>query len=66
MFGPKTYEDTGGRRKLFDEEFREVCSSPSIVRRVKSRRMGFSEHIARIGRKTNTCRSLVESRMEGD
>jgi hypothetical protein len=40
IFGPKRDEVTGEWRKLFDEELRDLYSSPSIIRMVKSRRMG--------------------------
>jgi hypothetical protein len=34
-------------------------SSPSIIRIIKSRRMRWAEHIARMGEKRNACRLLV-------
>jgi hypothetical protein len=39
IFGPKRDEVTGGWRKLHDEELHKLCSSPSIIRMIKSRRM---------------------------
>jgi hypothetical protein len=39
IFGPKRDEVTGGRRKLHKEEFRNLYSSPNILRMIKSRRM---------------------------
>jgi hypothetical protein len=39
IFGPKGNQMIGGRRKLHNEELRDLCSSRSIVRIVKSRRM---------------------------
>jgi hypothetical protein len=39
VFGPKRDEVTGGRRKLHNEELRDLYSSPSIIRIIKSRRM---------------------------
>jgi hypothetical protein len=39
IFGPKRDEVTGGWRKLHNEEFRDLYSSPSIIRMVESRRM---------------------------
>jgi hypothetical protein len=44
-------EVTGGWRKLHDEELRDLYSSPSIIRMIKSRRMRWAGHIARMGRK---------------
>jgi hypothetical protein len=39
IFGPRRDEVTGGWRKLHNEELRNLYSSPSIIRIVKSRRM---------------------------
>jgi hypothetical protein len=39
LFGPKGDEVTGKWRKLHDEELRDLYSSPSIIRIIKSRRM---------------------------
>jgi hypothetical protein len=60
VFGPKRDEVTGGRRKLHNEELHNLYSSPSIIRKIKSRRMRLSGHIARIGEKSNAYRILVE------
>jgi hypothetical protein len=51
IFGPKRDEVTGGWRKLHKEELRELYFSPSISRMIKSRRMRWSGHVARIGEK---------------
>jgi hypothetical protein len=51
MFGPKSDEVTGGRRKLRNEEPHDFNSSPSIIRITKSRRMRWVGHEARIGEK---------------
>jgi hypothetical protein len=40
IFGPKRAEVTGGWRKLHNEELQTLYSSPSIIRMIKSRRMG--------------------------
>jgi hypothetical protein len=40
IFGPKRDEVTGGCRKLRNEELHNLYSSPSIIRMIKSRRMG--------------------------
>jgi hypothetical protein len=34
---------------LHDEELRDLYSSPSIIRLIKSRRMRWEGHVARIG-----------------
>jgi hypothetical protein len=39
IFGQKNDEVTGGWRKLHNEELRDLYSSPSIIRIIKSRRM---------------------------
>jgi hypothetical protein len=47
IFGPKRDELTGGRRKLHNEELRDLYSSPStIIRIIKSRRMRWAGHVA--------------------
>jgi hypothetical protein len=51
IFGPKRDEVTGGRRKLHNEELRDLYSSPSIIRIIKSRRMRWVGHVARMGRR---------------
>jgi hypothetical protein len=50
---------TGGWRKLHNEELRDLYSSPSIVRIIKSRRIRWAEHVARMGEKRNAHRLLV-------
>ena len=50
VFGPKRDEVTGEWRKLHNEELRDLYSLPNIVRVVKSRRMRWAEHVARMGR----------------
>jgi hypothetical protein len=39
IFGPKRDEVTGEWRKIRSEELNDLCSSPNIVRMIKSRRM---------------------------
>jgi hypothetical protein len=50
IFGPKTNEVTGDWRKLHNKELRDLYSSPSISRKIKSRRMRWAGHVARMGR----------------
>jgi hypothetical protein len=59
MLGLKRDEVTGGWRKLHIEELHNMYSSPSIIRRIKSRRMRWAGHVARMGAKKNACRILV-------
>jgi hypothetical protein len=42
---------TGECRKLHNEELDDLCSSPNIIRIMKSRRMRCSGHVARMGEK---------------
>jgi ribosome biogenesis protein Tsr3 len=50
---------TGGWRKLHNEELHDLYSSPSIIRIIKSRRMRWAGHVARMGQKKNAYRLLV-------
>jgi hypothetical protein len=59
IFGPKRDEVTGGWRKLHNEELHNLYSSPSIIRMIKSRRMRWAGHAARMGEKKNAHRILV-------
>jgi hypothetical protein len=45
-FGSKRDEVTGKWRKLHNEELHDLYSSPSIIRRIKARRMRWAEHVA--------------------
>jgi hypothetical protein len=59
IFGPKKDEVTGQWRKLHKEELRELYSSPSIIRIIKSRRMIWAGHVAQMREKRNAYRLLV-------
>jgi hypothetical protein len=50
MFGFKRDEVIGEWRKLHNEELKDLYSSPNIVRVIKSRRMRWAGHVARMGR----------------
>ena len=50
VFGPKRDEVTGKRRILYDEELCAVQSSQNIIRIMKSRRLRWAGHVARMGR----------------
>jgi hypothetical protein len=54
IFGPKREGVTGGWRKLHNEELRDLYSSPSIIRMIKSMRMRWAGHVARMGER-GTC-----------
>ena len=49
IFGPRRDEVTGEWRKLHIEELNDLYCSPNIVRVIKSRRMKWAGHVARIG-----------------
>jgi len=49
VFGPKRDEVTGEWRKLQNEELSDLYSLPNIMRVVKSRRMRWAGHVARMG-----------------
>jgi hypothetical protein len=48
IFGLKRDEVTDEWGKLHNEELRDLYSSPSIIRIIKSRRMRWAGHIARL------------------
>jgi hypothetical protein len=49
IFGPKKDEVTGEWRKLQNEKLCDLYSSPSIIRIIKSRRIRWADHVARMG-----------------
>jgi len=51
IFEPKRDEVTGEWRKLHDEELNDLNTSSSIVRVIKSRRMRWAGHVARMDEK---------------
>jgi hypothetical protein len=51
IFGPKRDEATGEWRRLHNEELNGLYSSPNIIRVIKSRRMGWAGHVARMGKR---------------
>jgi hypothetical protein len=58
-FGPKTDEATGEWRRLHNKELNDLYSSPNIIRVIKSRRMRWVGHVARMGEKRGAYRILV-------
>jgi hypothetical protein len=59
IFGPKRDEVTGEWRNLHNKKLRDLYSSPSLIRIIKSRRMRWAFHVARIGEKRNAYRLFV-------
>jgi hypothetical protein len=59
IFGPKGDEVTGDWRKLHSEELHNLYSSPDIIRHIKSRRMRWAGHVARMGEGSNVYRFLM-------
>jgi hypothetical protein len=51
--GPKRNKVTGEWRKLHNEELRDLYSSTSIIRIIKTRRMRWAGRVARMGEKRN-------------
>jgi hypothetical protein len=49
IFGPERDEVTGDRRKLQSGELHNLYSSPDIIGQIKSRRMRWAGHVARMG-----------------
>ena len=58
IFGPRRNEVTGEWRRLHNKELNDLYSSPNIVRVIKSRRMGWAGHVARMGEEMGVHRVL--------
>jgi hypothetical protein len=59
IFGHKKDEVTREWRKLHNGELHNLYSPPDIIRRIKSRRMKWAGHVARMGEERKVCRVLV-------
>jgi hypothetical protein len=59
IFGSKRDEVTGDWRKLHNEELHNLYSSTNVIRMIKARMMTWTGHVARMGKKRNSCRILV-------
>jgi hypothetical protein len=64
IFRPMRDGVTGRWRKLYNEELHNLYSSPSTFRIIKSRRMRWAGHVARMGEKRNMYRLLVRKPKE--
>jgi hypothetical protein len=59
ILGRKRDEVTGEWRKLHNRELHNLYSSPGIIRQIKSRRMRWAGHVARMGEGRNVYGVLV-------
>jgi hypothetical protein len=59
IFGPKRDEVTGEWRRLHNKELYALYSSPNIIRVIKSRRLRWAGHVARMGERRGSSSVLV-------
>jgi hypothetical protein len=64
IFGPKRDEVIGRWRKQHNEELHNLYCSPSIIRMIKSRRMRWAGHVARMEIKRNAY--VFGGKLEGE
>ena len=64
IFGAKKDKITGEWRKLHNAELYALYSSPNVIRNLKSRRLGWAGHVARMEQSRNAYRVLVR-KLEG-
>ena len=60
IYGPKMFKVTAERRELHNEELKDLCSSPSIIQVIKSRRIRWTGNVAHMGERRGVYRVLVE------
>jgi hypothetical protein len=60
ILGPKRDEMTGSWRKLHNEELHNMYSSPNIIRMIKSRKLRWTGHVARMEEKKNCIGDIGE------
>jgi hypothetical protein len=65
-FGSRRDEVAGGWKGLRNEELHNLYSSPSVIRTIKSRRMRWSGHVARMGRRGTRIHYWWERQRERD
>ena len=66
IFGPRRDEVTGEWRRMHNEELNDLYSSPNIVRVIKSRRMRWVGHVARMDEERGCIVSWWGNRRERD
>jgi hypothetical protein len=59
ILGLKRNKVAGEWRKLHNEELNDLSSPPNIVRVIKSRRLRWAGHVARMGERSGVYRGLV-------
>jgi hypothetical protein len=59
IFGPKRGEVVGQCKKMHNGELHNLSSSPDIIRQIKSRRMRWAGHVARMVKKRKVYKVLV-------
>jgi hypothetical protein len=59
IFGPKRDEVTRERRQLHNDKLHDLYFSPNTVRVIKSRRIRWAEHVARMGERRVVYRVLM-------
>ena len=64
IFGPRRDEVTGEWRRLHNEELNDMYTSPNVVRVIKSRRMRWAGHVARMGEERGRIGSWWGNRRE--
>jgi len=66
IFGPRRDEVTGKWSKLHNEELNDLYCSPNIVRVIKSRRMRWAVHVARMGERRGVYKGMMGKTDETD
>jgi hypothetical protein len=59
IYGPKRGDVTREWRRLLNEELYSVCVSLNIIPAIKSKRMRWVEHVARMGERGGAFRVFV-------
>jgi len=59
IFGPRRDDVTGEWKRLHNEELNDLYSSPNIVRVIKSRKIRWAGHVARMGEERGVYSFLV-------
>ena len=59
IFGPRRDEVTGEWGRLHNEELNDMYTSTNIVREIKSRRLRWAGHVARVGEERRVYRLLL-------